>query len=230
MKKLLILLITVLLFVNKAVADDENDGGFGVKAGIGLTTMGFEKESAQRQKNRVKVGGFVSFGYEKRIGKVFALEMELGYSNKGAQRRSNYDILGNTGTMTTKFNLHAIEVPITAKFYIGDNFNLNFGPYVSYFFVGNIKTIKRPSDGTNEVTSENLYDNNNNPEDAQGDKLYRHFDVGANLGLEFVSDMGLGAGARFQKGFVDFTNKKFILDDEKWVTNTGIQIYLLFRM
>ena len=216
-------------------SDSKNDGGFGIKAGVGLTTFGFSTESAMDQKNRMKVGGFIAASYEKRFGKVFALDFELGYANKGAQQKGNYNILGNTGTLTVKYNLHCIELPISGKFYIGDNFNINIGPYVSYYFLGHFKTIKRPTDGATDIkTSENLYDNNNNPQDAEGDRMFRHFDAGANVGLEFVSNMGLGVGTRFQNGFVDFTNPKYggsgFGNDGKWVTNTGIQIYLLFRM
>jgi hypothetical protein len=58
--------------------------------------------------------------------------------------------------------------------------------------------------------------------------------------LEFVSDGGFGVGARFQKGFRDITNDKYkgsvteqdgyiFPADDKFVTNTGFQVYGIFR-
>lgn len=228
MKNLLSLLVIMQLVAFGAKAGDNSDGGFGIKGGIGLTTLGFEK--ASEQKNGMKLGGFGVVSYEKRFSDVFALDIEAGYANKGVQQKEKYNILGNKGTAILKFNLHAVEVALSPKFYIGDNFNIFVGPYADYFVAGKIVGINKPEDGDREKEElGKLFDKDNNPEDSEGDKLYNRFDIGAQAGFEFISDKGIGVGARFQKGFMDFTNKKFVLDDDKWVTNSGIQIYGIFR-
>lgn len=229
MKKIsLVVLLCISVFILHA---KENDGGFGVKGGIGLTTYGYEDEDATNQTNRMKLGGFASIGYEKQIGKVFALDIEAGYANKGFQNVQEYNVLGEKGKFITKFNLHTIELPISAKFYIGDNFNINVGPYAAFYIAGKMSGYKKPDGEKKELILEgqNLFEEDNNPEDADGDKLFNRHDIGANLGLEYVSDKGLGLGARFQKGFVDLTNKKYAIEDNKWVTNTGVQIYAIYR-
>ena len=65
--------------------------------------------------------------------------------------------------------------------------------------------------------------------DINGEYALNRFDAGLNGGVEFISNGGFGVGARFQKGLMDITNKKYIVDDNKWVTNTGIQIYGIIR-
>ena len=230
-KKFLIgsLMILGILTTSQVKAGDgENDGGFGIKGGVGLTTIGFEKESAESQKNKMKVGGMVGISYEKRFGNVFALDIEALYANKGVRQKSEATILGKDYEYIAKSNLHYFEIPLSAKFYIGDNVNLYVGGYGGFLAFGQAKT-KTIIDGKeqNETESDNYFKEAN--KDINGEYALSRFDAGLNGGVEFISNKGFGVGARFQKGLMDITNKKYILDDNKWVTNTGIQIYGIIR-
>lgn len=208
--------------------EGDNPGGFGIKGGVGLTTVGFEKQSASDQKNKMKVAGMVGITYEARMGSVFALDFELLYANKGVRQTSNATILGKDYEYVAKSNLHYFEIPISTKFYIGDNFNVYVGGYGGFLAFGQSKT-KTIIDGNkqNESESKNYFNDYN--KDINGEFPLNRFDAGLNAGLEFVSNGGFGVGARFQKGLIDISNKNYIVDDKKWVTNTGIQIYGIVR-
>ena len=79
----------ICLSVNsKVVAQDEemdNPGSFGFKGDVGLTTISFETDNAEVQKNRFKIGGLIGVSYEIRMGKVFALNLEVDLVNKGSK-------------------------------------------------------------------------------------------------------------------------------------------------
>jgi hypothetical protein len=91
-------------------------------------------------------------------------------------------------------------------------------------------SITKDADGkkTSEEHTKNLMKNDTfNPTDANGNRYIMPWDAGVQGGVEYISDMGLGVGARFQKGLIDITNNKFALDDGKWVTNSSLQIYFV---
>lgn len=210
----------------------DNDGGFGIKGGVGFSTISFENQN--NSKNTWKVGGMVGVGYEARIGKAFALDFEALLANKGVKREDS----NNFGSYSLKTNLFTVDVPISAKIYLGDNFNIYAGPYFSYILGANYKLDATLLNNSQSKESRNFFDNDY--KDANGESPLNRFDIGANVGLEFVSNGGFGIGARFQKGFRDITNDKYkgsvteqdgyiFPADDKFVTNTGFQLYGIFR-
>jgi hypothetical protein len=219
-----------------AKGDGENKGGFGIKGGVGLSTISFENQN--NSKNTWKVGGMLGVGYEARIGKAFALDFEALLANKGVKSEESYSILGNNGNVIVKTNLYTFEIPVSAKIYLGDHFNIYAGPYFSYTLGANYKIDATLGNKSQTKESRNFFDKDY--KDANGELPMNRFDVGANIGLEFVSDGGIGVGARFQKGFRDITNDKYkgsvteqdgyiFPADDKFVTNTGFQVYGIFR-
>lgn len=116
----------ICLSVNsKVVAQDEemdNPGSFGFKGGVGLTTISFETDNAEVQKNRFKIGGLIGVSYEIRMGKVFALNLEVDLVNKGSKFTAN--LLGGN-EFILKNNIFSVDIPLNLKFYSGDNFNIN---------------------------------------------------------------------------------------------------------
>lgn len=202
-------------------------GGFGIKGGIGLTSLSFEEDKASDIKNRMKLGGQVGFSYEKKFKKVVALDIEAGLANKGVQQKNTTTILGNEITSIVKTNLYTFDVPVSAKFYIGDNVNFNIGPYYSFIIAAQNRTIVKTDGDKEKKDGENWF--NDEFKDANGNHFLNRHDVGLNAGVEFVTDGGFGVGARLQKGLLDLTNKDFILGDDKWVTNTALQVYGIIR-
>lgn len=222
----------------------DNDGGFGIKGGVGFSTLSLgngensDDFELKNSDNSWKVGGMLGISYEARIGKVFALDFEALLANKGVKREETYSFLGKDGNVSLKGNLFTVDVPISAKLYFGDNFNIYAGPYFSYILGANTKTDASYGGNNQSKETKNWY--GNDYKDANGELPLNRFDIGANVGLEFVSNGGLGIGARFQKGFMDLTNDDYkgavsnddgyvFPADNKFVSNTGFQVYGIFR-
>jgi hypothetical protein len=226
MKKYAVVSLLLAFALGAFGKDKDTRSGIGFKGGLVLSTAGYPEEKASEQKNRMKLGGFGGICYERQFGNVLAFELEVMYATLGTNQKAT--ILGNKVSFMQNF--HVAQLPINLKFYIGNNFNLYVGGYGQYMFALRGRTITKDSDGEliSDDRSKNLLkDDLFNPEDANGVKRIMPWDAGVQGGAEFISNIGLGIGARFQKGLIDITNNKFVLDDDKWVTNTSLQIYLV---
>ena len=233
-KTLLILTITTISLANTFARDiSEKRNLVGFTAGFSLNTMGLQKNSTyDNSKNTIKPGGVFGFNYEYRAPKVFAFEIGLNYANRGTQQKLEDAALNRS---FFRLNFHSVELPVIAKFYIGKKkvFNFNVGGFASYAF--NVQSRLKVDfkdntilDDQDERVNSVLKDNNN--KDVNGNRPFRPFDAGVNVGFEFVSKSGFGVGARVQQGLVDFTNSKFIIDDNKKVYHTNAIVYALFKI
>jgi hypothetical protein len=233
-KTLLILTITTISLANTFARDiSEKRNLVGFTAGFSLNTMGLQKNSTyDNSKNTIKPGGVFGFNYEYRAPKVFGFEIGLNYANRGTQQKLEDAELNRS---FFRLNFHSVELPVIAKFYIGKKkvFNFNVGGFASYAF--NVQSRLKVDfkdntilDDQDERVNSVLKDNNN--KDVNGNRPFRPFDAGVNVGFEFVSKSGFGVGARVQQGLVDFTNSKFIIDDNKKVYHTNAIVYALFKI
>lgn len=232
-KTLLILTITTISLANTFARDiSEKRNLVGFTAGFSLNTMGLENSTYDNSKNTIKPGGVFGFNYEYRAPKVFGFEIGLNYANRGTQQKLEDAALNRS---FFRLNFHSVELPVIAKFYIGKKkvFNFNVGGFASYAF--NVQSRLKVDfkdntilDDQDERVNSVLKDNNN--KDVNGNRPFRPFDAGVNVGFEFVSKSGFGVGARVQQGLVDFTNSKFIIDDNKKVYHTNAIVYALFKI
>ena len=207
MKKVKLLVFIALALNLSAVktadaqSDRDNNGGFGIKGGVGISTISFgdpknitDGEDGdfefRNNDNKWKIGGLVGISYEARIGSVFGIDIEALIVNKGVKRVLEYDALGKEGKLTMTGNLFTLDVPVSAKFYFGDNFNINAGPYFSYVIAGKAKSKNVWNGETQSDESNNWY--GDDYKDRDGELPLKRFDVGANIGLEFVSNGGIG--------------------------------------
>ena len=90
MKKLMLIMCVMVAVVTVQAQDDYSDqSGFRIQGGVGISTLYFQNtdNNYDNLKTKIKVGGLAGVGYEKRFGKVFALQPELNYVNKGAKRK-----------------------------------------------------------------------------------------------------------------------------------------------
>lgn len=234
MKKTFLFLTLSTLVIASTFARDisEKRDLAGFTGGLTLNTMGLQKNSTySNSKNSVKPGGIVGVNYEHRCKKVFAIEIALNYINKGTQQLIQDPALNRS---YYRLNFHSLEIPIIGKFYMGKKkiFNLNFGGYASYCvdLQSRTKIDFKNSAITDIDNKENNLLKDHNDKDINGQRPFRAYDAGINVGFEFVSKMGLGVGARVQQGFVDFTNPKFFIDDKKKVYHTSAMIYALFKI
>jgi len=233
-KKTLLSLVILTVSLTNTFAKDITDKKnlFGLNGGFGISTMGIEKENDDA-KNRVKIGGMFGFAYEHRFEKVVAFELGVNYTNKGAQQK-----IENAGLNRSfyRLNFHSVEVPLIVKFYLGKKkiFNLNAGGFASYAF--NVQSRTKIDYKDNSVFKDsdkrenNLLSNDKNPKDLDGQRAFRTYDAGVNIGFEFVSRKGFGAGTRIQQGLVDYTNTKFIFNDNKKIYHTNVLFYAIMRL
>ena len=235
MKKTMVALAVSAFTLTSAFARDisEKKHLVGFNAGFSLNTMGLQKDTEYGDaKNTIKPGGVFGINYEYRAPKVFGLEIGANYANRGTQQKFTGD---NLNRSFLRYNFHSVEVPVIAKFYMGKNkvFNINVGGYASYAF--NVQSRLKVDYKENSILlvdidkrENNLLKDNN--EDPNGEKLWRAYDAGVNVGFEFVSKSGFGVGARVQQGLVDFTNPDHIIgDDKKKVLHTNAIFYAIFK-
>jgi hypothetical protein len=232
-----ILLAGVLGLGTTGWVSAQNDGGFGLKGGVGFSSINIENNSFEDARNSLKLGGLLGVSYEKRFGDGrFALDIEGLIANKGSQQKEEVSFGNNTLKYTLKTNIFTVDVPVSAKIYFGDNFNIYLGPYVSYIFGARLKS--EVVNNGNKTTDESKDWFSDDFKDGNGNYPLNRFDAGVNLGLEFVSNNGFGIGARFNQGFMDLTNNDYNkviipgvieLNSDKRATNTGIQLYAILR-
>ena len=186
MKKitLTVLAVFALTFAN---AQDKKESvttkeiAFGVKAGYQNTNFGgdFNTKSA----SNFYVGGLVDF----HVSEKFHVQPELLYSMEGSDESEN--------------NLDFIRIPVMAKFFVGEGFNLQAGPEFAFVAGGGaIKDQLKSMDfGLGFGAAYEM---------ASG----LMFDARYNLGLSDLNDFPVGSG---------FENAK--------ITTTSFQIGLGYR-
>jgi hypothetical protein len=205
--------------------DDETHGGFGIKGGLAISTIGFNFEDAETHKNRFRLGGTGGFGYETKSSGVFGFEIEALYDLRGT--KEVYDLAGGNKVVQKNY-LHYIQVPASFKFYIGNNFNINVGPYGAVLVGG--KTKYTLFDINDEILESDSYKiTGEEAQDGAGNDYLNKFDFGLQAGLEFVSDGGVGVGSKFSKGLADITNDDHLLGG-KYASTTEISVYMFFRL
>jgi hypothetical protein len=237
MKKTFFLLTIAMLSLAQSFARDISDKKnlVGFTAGFSFNTMGLQKDSRfDDSKNTIKPGGVFGINFEHRFEKVFAIEIGVNYANRGTQQRFVDDALNKRSFY--RLNFHSLELPVIAKFYIGKKkiFNFNVGGFASYAVNLQSRTKIDFKDNTILDDKDERINNllkENNDKDVNGNRPFRAYDAGVNVGFEFISKSGVGVGARVQQGFIDFTNSKYIVPlDSKKVYHTNAIVYALFKI
>ena len=136
MKKLII--ITVLLLSNYLSAQEVK---FGIKGGVNFSKININQSNDllnSKMKMGFQIGGLAEFKLTDR----FALEPQLFYSRQNSILEIKLADLTFPGSMpndpifvenvNSEYNLDLINLPILAKFYITEGFNIVAGPQFSY--------------------------------------------------------------------------------------------------
>ena len=205
MKKILLTIFSIALLTFGVQAQESS---FGIKGGVNFTNLGSEIEDGFGESN-LKTGFHVGLIANLKITQFFALQPEILYSLQGAKFE------GNTFFEETKFNLSYINVPVLAKVYFGESFNIHAGPYVGFLVNTGVE-----------------YGDDADFEDAFED-AYKTLDFGIAGGLEFETATGLFLGARYNLGLADIRNDDNEtldgiedLDNDSNVHNQNIQAYI----
>jgi hypothetical protein len=180
MKKLKISLLFILgmLAVSPAFSQEQNVTRFGVKGGVNFSNFRVDEIAD----NNIKAGLNLGLFFKMPVSEAVAIQPEILYSSKGS--KLEYDNFAQ-GEGEYRFNFNYLELPVMAVFSIGDNFNIQAGPYVAYLANVNIKDMK---EGGSIQGVQDLKESN-----------FNRFDYGlaAGIGGDFN---GFNAGIRYNYG------------------------------
>jgi hypothetical protein len=160
MRKIQILLFTaiVLLFTQNAIAQETS---VGLRGGLNFANLSGSDISGEEAQFKYHAGAFVQI----RVTDFFALQVEGMYSLKGSE------------TSLGDIDLTYIDVPILAKLYLSDRFNIHAGPQFGVL----IDAENESAGVTTDI-----------------DDRFSTLELGAAAGIEYHLEMGIHFGARYQ--------------------------------
>jgi hypothetical protein len=209
MKTLIAISTVVFLFIASTAKAQESSAG--IKGGLNLSSMTTDGNDDKNLKPGFHIGVFNKI----ETSETFAIQPELLYSVKGI--KYNYDeSLFADGE--TRFNLHYLEVPVKLVFNLSEDFEFQFGPYVSYLLGANIDTDADVLDFF-EIDSDDEIDRKN----------FNSFDYGLTAGIGFDLDpliIGLNYNLGLNQVAKDDEVSEEILGDAK---NTTIMVSVGLR-
>ena len=194
MKKSFLTLLGLVAISTTAVAQQEVK--FGPKAGINFANLSGDVED-----NKMLIGFHVGAFAEIMFSDKFAIQPEVLYSVQGGRYEDSESGPGFSYEEETKWNLHYINVPIMAKYYIIPSVAIEAGPYVGF----NIKSEAK-SEGSATIAGVTV--NEDETEDMK--KGTNSIDFGLGAGASFNMDNGLFVGARYNLGLAKISK------DAKW--------------
>ncbi|HLW14891.1 MAG TPA: porin family protein [Flavobacteriaceae bacterium] len=195
MKKIVLtsILFASLIFTANAQVPDVK---LGAKGGVNFSNI---TNSDMDSKTGFHIGVLAEVFFSEQ----FSLQPEILYSTQGAELKGDYS--------TAKYNLDYVSVPVMAKYYVVDGFNIQVGPQFSFL-------SKAEAKGEIDGIGSGTLDIKDNTES---------FDFGLNFGLGYQLPVGVFVDARYNLGLTKI-NKESIsnMDDGK---NSVFQISLGYK-
>lgn len=201
MKKITLTLLGLVAFSTSALAQQEVK--FGPKAGVNFANINGKvtEEGETFEFNKGQTGFHVGAFAEIKFNDKFAIQPELLYSVQGGKYEDSGSGPGFSYDSETKFNLHYINVPIMAKYYVIPSVAIEAGPYVGF----NIKSEMK-SEGSSTIAGVTT----NEDETYDFKKGTNSVDFGLGAGASFNMDNGFFVGARYNLGLAKISK------DAKW--------------
>jgi hypothetical protein len=193
MKKL-ILFVALAIFV---IANSNAQINFGAKAGVNFATITGDDVESFDGRTAFHVGVVAEIV----ISETFSFQPELLYSAQGA----DYSDDEFEGT----FKLDYLNIPLMAKFYVGEGFSLEAGPQVGF-----LMSAKDEYDFTGTAFKS---------EEEDIKEFVKDIDFGINVGVGYKLEGGLNFGARYNLGLSDANDSG---DDSFTLKNSVIQAYV----
>ena len=208
MKKLSIFIAIMLFGFSTVNAQDIN---FGAKAGVNFASITGDDTDDLDGRTSFHVGIVAEIV----ISDKFSVQPELLYSSQGATSEDSYteeDInIKEEGTV----KLDYINLPIMAKFYVGEGFSLEAGPQIGFLMNSEIEMkLTASGAGVSESISvtEDLKDH------------IKGIDFGLNLGVGYKMENGLNFGARYNLGLSDANDDPEFFESDSSFKNSVIQV------
>lgn len=195
MKKILLSLVAVVMVIAGANAQ----ASFGVKAGANLANVGGDVEE-NSMKIGLHIGGVATF----KLSESFAFAPELLFSTQG-YKMDGFEFMG-VSIPESKMNTTYLNIPLLAKIYLGESFNIHAGPTVGFLLGAKYKVGDE---------SEDIKDG------------MKGLDFGLGFGLGYELESGLNFGARYNLGLANIADTEE--GDDSKITNQVIQISVGFN-
>jgi hypothetical protein len=189
MKKIILTVVAVFAF-GFANAQETK---FGIKGGLNLANFSGDIEDGSNLTG-INIGGFA----EIKLSDKFALQPEVMFSGQGSDSDEG------------SFNLTYINVPLMAKYYVADKFNLEAGPQIGF-----LTSAKLKMDG-NSIDSK---------------RFFNSTDFGINFGAGYDFTEKFSAGVRYNMGVSNIFSDEFIdaLQEDVNVQNSVFSLSLAYK-
>lgn len=166
MKKALLSLAAFVMIIASVNAQEVS---FGVKVGPNFANIGGDADGDM--KVGFHIGGVANF----MLSETFAFAPELLFSAQGAK---DGDV---------KINLSYINVPLLAKLYVSEGFNVHAGPYVGFLLGAKVKADDVEVDIKDEM---------------------KGLDFGLDFGAGYELESGLNFGVRYNLGLANIADEE----------------------
>lgn len=190
MRKLSIMLFAMVAFI----ATSNAQVIFGAKAGVNVANIASDDDTSFENGGGLddpssRVGFHAGLTGDMKISDAFGIGAELLYSQQGTQDEGT--VLGTD--YENEFKLDYINIPILAKVYVGESFNI-YGGVQPGFVVGAIQ-IYTVGDTETEFDLKNEDEN-----DPNKFGIVKDTDFSIPLGIGYRSPGGLSVDARYNIG------------------------------
>ena len=208
MKKLIIIIVIALFGFVPMKAQDIN---FGAKAGVNFASITGDDTDDLDGRTSFHVGIVAEIV----ISDKFSVQPELLYSSQGATSEDSYTEEGINIKEEGTVKLDYINLPVMAKFYVGEGFSLEAGPQIGFLLNSEIEMkLTASGAGVSESISvtEDLKDH------------IKGIDFGLNLGVGYKMENGLNFGARYNLGLSDANDDPEFFESDSSFKNSVIQV------
>lgn len=189
MKKLFILIVAIALAMTVRAQSEWN---IGPKLGLNLSNV------SNTYDNKTKLGLHFGAFVEYKLDSRWAVQSELIYSRQGYRQKDVTIGEGNSKEKVKgRLRLNYLNIPMMAKFYIFDGFNVEAGPQIGILLNGKSK-IKM-----------------GDTEEKESFKVGNALDLSLGLGVGYELGMGIFASARYNFALTNAIDKDVVGDGNK---------------
>lgn len=202
MNKALKQLTYVLILGLMTFSTQAQESVFGIKGGVNLSNFFTENVDDENLRTGLHFGVFTKSPL---VDEILFLQMELGYSGKGAK------IQGSNGE--AELGLGYLELPVLLSLGVGDLLYLEGGAYASYLLDANISgETNSGSSFSEEISTDN----------------FKEFDYGLAVGAN-TNLSPLVIGVRYYYGLQNIVDSDFSNFTGLEAKNSAFQIYVAFE-
>ena len=214
MKKLLLVASVILM----GVAVNAQETKFGVKAGYSLSTLKVDEDQDDLEDRSTDpshtfyVGGLV----EHKFSDTFGIQGELLYSPLGGKEDYNVSEGQLYFREKTKISFGTLLIPVSAKYFITENFSVALGASFGVILSAKQKTVIDAGIGIPGLELEG-------DDDVDIKSEVNTLNIAPFLGAEFMLENGLFFDARYNYGISDLSKS------EGKVNNSFLQVGVGFK-